>query len=40
VVNGDVVAEPTESFFVNLHTPTLLTIADSQGIGTIVNDEP
>jgi hypothetical protein len=40
VINGDTVVEPTESFFVNLTGATNgATIADSQGIGTISNDD-
>src|SRR3989442_797822 len=39
LVNGDTKFEPTESFFVNLDTPVNATIADSQGVGTIVNDD-
>jgi hypothetical protein len=40
LVNGDRVAEPNETFFVNLSCPTNATIADGQGVGTIVDDEP
>jgi hypothetical protein len=32
--------EPDETFFVNLSNPTNATIADGQGQGTIVNDDP
>ena len=39
VVNGDVKVEADEVFYVNLSTPVGGTIADSQGIGTIVNDD-
>jgi Calx-beta domain/FG-GAP-like repeat len=39
LVNGDVVAEPNEVFFVNLSSPTNATIADGEGTGTIVNDD-
>jgi VCBS repeat-containing protein len=39
-VNGDTDPEPNETFFVNLSNPTNATIADSQGLGTILNDEP
>ena len=39
-VNGDRLAEPNETFFVNLSSPTNATIADGQGVGTIVDDEP
>jgi hypothetical protein len=40
LVNGDRLAEPNETFFVNLNSPTNATIADGQGLGTIVDDEP
>jgi len=40
LVNGDRVAEPNETFFVNLSNPTNATIADGVGSGTIVDDEP
>ena len=40
LVNGDRLAEPNETFFVNLSSPTNATIADGQGVGTIVDDEP
>jgi subtilase family protein/Calx-beta domain-containing protein/fervidolysin-like protein len=39
IVNGDTKFEPTETFFVNLTLPTNATIADGQGVGTIVNDD-
>jgi Calx-beta domain-containing protein len=39
LVNGDVVAEPNETFFVNLSSPVNATIADAQGVGTILNDD-
>jgi parallel beta-helix repeat protein len=38
-VNGDTVDEVNETFFVNLTSATHATIADGQGIGTIVNDD-
>jgi len=38
-VIGDIVAEPNETFFVNLSNPTNATIADSQGVGTIVDND-
>jgi hypothetical protein len=39
-VNGDTLVEPDESFFVNLSNATGgATIADDQGVGTIVNDD-
>src|SRR5262245_42511935 len=41
LVKGDRLAEPNEkSFFVNLSNPTNGTIADGQGVGTIVDNEP
>jgi probable HAF family extracellular repeat protein len=40
LVNGDRLPEPNETFFVNLRNATNATIADSQGVGTIVDDEP
>ncbi len=40
LVNGDRLAEPNETFFVNLSSPTNATIADGQGMGTILDDEP
>jgi large repetitive protein len=39
VINGDVSLESAETLFVNLHTPTSLTIGDSQAVGTIQNDD-
>jgi hypothetical protein len=39
-VLGDRVAEPTESFAVNLSAPVNATIVDGQGLGTILDDEP
>ncbi|HJZ53745.1 MAG TPA: Calx-beta domain-containing protein [Gemmataceae bacterium] len=39
-VNGDRLAEPNEAFTVNLSNPVNAGIADSQGVGTIVDDEP
>ena len=38
-VVGDLVAEPTETFFVNLVNPTGLTIAKGQGVVTITDDD-
>jgi len=38
-INGDTAFEPDETFFVNLTSPTNATIADSQGVGTITNDD-
>jgi hypothetical protein len=40
LVNGDRVGETDESFFVNLDSPTVASIADGQGVGTILDDEP
>src|SRR5207249_887818 len=40
LVTGDRLPEPTENFFVNLSAPTNAPIADGQGVGTIVDDEP
>jgi hypothetical protein len=39
-VIGDRLVEPNETFFVNLSGATNATIADGQGAGTIVDDEP
>ncbi len=39
VVNGDVVVEPNETFFVNVTNVTGATVGDAQGQGTIVNDD-
>jgi hypothetical protein len=39
-VLGDRIAEPAESFTVNLSSPTNALIADDQGIGTILDNEP
>jgi hypothetical protein len=40
VVNGDRLAELNETFFVNLSAPTSAVIADAQGVGTILDNEP
>jgi hypothetical protein len=40
LVNGDRLGEPNETFFVNLSSAINATIADGQGVGTIVDDEP
>jgi hypothetical protein len=40
LVNGDRLAEPNETFAVNLSAPTNATIADGTGVGTIIDDEP
>jgi large repetitive protein len=39
-INGDRVGEPNETFAVNLTAATNATIADGQGVGTILDDEP
>ena len=39
-IAGDLLNEPDETFFVNLTAPVNVTIADNQGIGTILNDDP
>jgi len=39
-VIGDRLAEPNETFSVNLSSPTNAAIADHQGQGTIVDDDP
>jgi len=39
VVNVDILAEVNETFFVNLSNPTNATFADSQGLGTIEDDD-
>lgn len=40
-IKGDILDETNETFFLNLSSPTNATIADSQGIGTITdNDAP
>jgi Ca2+-binding RTX toxin-like protein len=38
-VLGDTFDESNETFFVNLSAPTGATIADGQGVGTIVDDD-
>ena len=38
-VNGDSLEEPNETFLVNLTTPVNATISDSQGVGTVNNDD-
>jgi hypothetical protein len=40
LVNGDRLPEPNETFVVNLSSPTNATIANGQGVGTILDDEP
>src|SRR5439155_547588 len=39
-VLGDRLPEPNETFAVNLSSPTNGLISDSQGIGTIIDNEP
>ena len=38
-INGDTTVEPDETLNLNLSNPTNATISDSQGIGTITNDD-
>ena len=38
-VIGDTIYEPDETFFINLSNPVGSTISDSQGVGTILNDD-
>ena len=38
-VVGDLDDEANETFFVNLSDPTNATIADGQGVGTIIDDD-
>ena len=40
LVNGDLLDEANETYFVNLTNPTNATIADGQGLGTITDDDP
>jgi hypothetical protein len=40
LVNGDRLGESDENFVVNLSGPTNASIADGQGVGTILDDEP
>ncbi len=39
VVNGDTLFEADETFFVNLTAALNATVADDQGLGTIINDD-
>jgi len=39
-IKKDNLHENDETFFVNLGNPTNATIADGQGMGTILNDDP
>ena len=38
-INGDTAVEGTEDFFLNLSNPINATIADGQGVGTIIDDD-
>ncbi|MBD2250600.1 M10 family metallopeptidase C-terminal domain-containing protein [Nostoc parmelioides FACHB-3921] len=38
-VRGDTIAEPSQTFFLNLSNPLGATIADDQGLGTITDDD-
>jgi hypothetical protein len=40
LVYGDRVAEPNETFFVNLSPPANAVVTDAQGVGSIADDEP
>lgn len=39
IVNGDNLVETNERFLVNLSNPSEATLADAQGVGTILNDD-
>jgi hypothetical protein len=39
IINSDQSFEPNETFFLNLSNPTNATISNSQGLGTILNDD-
>ena len=39
-VNGDLLDEIDETFFVNLTNPSNATLADAQGLGTITDNDP
>lgn len=39
-VNGDVLNEPSETFFVNVTNVVNAVVVDGQGVGTVVNDDP
>jgi hypothetical protein len=39
LVNGDLVVETNEAFLVNLYAAVNATLADSQGLGTIIDDD-
>jgi hypothetical protein len=38
-VNGDLVQEPNETFFLNLSAPINATLSNTQGLGTILDDD-
>ena len=38
-LNGDRIAEPNETYFVNLSNPNYGVITHSQGVGTIIDDD-
>ena len=40
LVNGDLLDEINESFFLNLTNPINATLSDAQGLGTITDDDP
>ena len=40
VLNGDILNEPSETFFVNVTNVVNAVVVDGQGVGTIVNDDP
>lgn len=40
MLNGDVLNEPSETFFVNVTSVTNAVVVDGQGVGTVVNDDP
>lgn len=40
LVNGDTLHETDETISVNLSSPANATLADAQGVGTILNDDP
>ncbi|MFW5329818.1 beta strand repeat-containing protein [Hydrogenophaga sp. ZJX-1] len=40
LINGDALNEPSETFFVNVTNVVNAVVADAQGLGTIVNDDP
>ena len=39
LVNGDLIAEVDETYFVDLSNATNATIGDSRGVGTIIDDD-